>query len=102
MTPSRMAAAVVGVLALGACNEDERGRPLFFTGAYQGEVRPALTPDMRETLARRAEYQRGPSSTAVGARPSAGAASGGAAATAARPGGSPWGAGASVRVGDGS
>lgn len=83
-------ACLVAAGGLAACDEEEQNRPLSFTGSYQGPRKPALGADKLDQLARRVEFQRGLATTATptGPRPAAGI----------RPGGSPWGAGANVRV----
>ncbi len=83
-------ACLLAAGGLAACDEDEQGRPLSFTGSYQGPRKPALDGGKLDQLARRVEFQRGLASAAAPAGPRL--------SPGARPGGSPWGAGANVRV----
>lgn len=92
-------AALLAAAALAGCDPDEQGRPLSFSGSYAGPAKPPLSEDKLRVLAARAELQRGiapalaspPEPQAV-TRPPARAGQGM----------SPWGTGASVRVGNGS
>jgi hypothetical protein len=92
MTRPILIVAALAALAVAGCDPDEQGRPLSFTGSYAGREKPPLSPDTLQALAARTQHQRGlaPSAQAraPGLRPAAG--------------GSPWGAGASVRVGNGT
>ncbi len=101
--PLAIAGALTVLLLLPACDPEEQGRPLFFTGAYQGPAKPALSEEKREALARRVRFQSGV--TAAVARPPPRTTEPAARPTPTVRGGttmSPWGAGASVRIGDGS
>ena len=51
--------AIVVVLALQACREDEQGRPLLYhKGTYQGPSEPPLDEHKVEELRARAERQK--------------------------------------------
>lgn len=88
--PITLLALGLAVLAVAGCDPDEQGRPLYFTGSYNGPQKPGLSPQTLDALAARAERQRGPVSQPQARSPRASG------------GGSPWGAGASVRVGNGT
>ena len=54
-----LAAAVLVVLAVQGCREDEQNRPLLpHKGSYEGQTEPPLTEQQVEALRLRAEDQK--------------------------------------------
>lgn len=97
--PVAIVAALLAAAALAGCDPDEQGRPLSFTGSYPGPSKPPLSEEKLRVLAARAGFQRG---IAPALEPGPQAETRPAAPARAGQGMSPWGTGASVRVGNGS
>lgn len=94
-------AALLAAAALAGCDPDEQGRPLSFGGSYAGPAKPPLSEDKLRVLAARAELQRG-IAPALASPPEPQAVTRSTPPARAGQGMSPWGTGASVRVGNGS